>query len=659
MGSDGNRDGRGNRALRACMQTLVLLDLLFVHLTQIASTHWLAPLFVLAIAAPFLERFRERFLYRLLWNAGVLCFFGVLLQHALRADLASVLEDGLVLAVLCQVHLLNNLRSSQRPDLLFFNAFLIAIITGFMNRGVGFPVAFLVFAFAFVIGLQLLSATRGGSVLSPAVTRRMVVDGGRRAVFLLVLSMAVFLFWPRDFQRKAYFRGKFQVTTGKSAKLEIGFNEKLQLNRNQPVGGENRPALRVTLLDGATTDVSPLWRGATLGATNGGAWHPMPPGLRPVTEDPEQRWQGRRGRLDRSGLDAPGVAQVQVLRFDQDTERLFAPLGARALQLAPEHANGLLRPLRDGTIDTAETGDVRYELSLARSPQEPLGGRHADEIGQELLPYVELPETERIESARELAVRLRERLPQETDQHEIVAELSDHLATSFAYLPPGSEDAATSLNEFLRGNTGGHCEFFASALATMLRSLDVPCRVVTGFRSSRWDGNGRVLSFGTRDAHAWVEVNDPNAGWYAIDPSPILADAVTGASLWAELRARASSTWERVTQFDSERRAALFAWVRSLPGRGLIEVRKNPVRSTLVLLLMGLPVALVVQRRRTRRQPAIHDYRLALRRAQVRLLPGETPRELLARARSEGVPGDRLRALAAATRTHETQRYAA
>ena len=56
----------------------------------------------MSLGMPLFARLREKLVYRLVWNGGVVCFFLVLLRHALRGDLAYVLEDGLVLAALCQ-----------------------------------------------------------------------------------------------------------------------------------------------------------------------------------------------------------------------------------------------------------------------------------------------------------------------------------------------------------------------------------------------------------------------------------------------------------------------------------------------------------------------------------------------------------------------------
>ena len=62
------------------------------------------------------------------------------------------------------------------------------------------------------------------------------------------------------------------------------------------------------------------------------------------------------------------------------------------------------------------------------------------------------------------------------------------------------------------------CQYFAGSMAVLLRMLGIPARVAFGFSQGRLDGNTRVIT--NRDAHAWVEVRFPNAGWVSFEPTP-------------------------------------------------------------------------------------------------------------------------------------------
>ena len=128
-------------ALRFSMVALVLVNLAFVATTEAASWTWLGPLLLATVCSPLLVRLLRYRLYRAAWNLSLLAVFALLLQHTFDAGVAHMLEDGLLLCALCQVHLLNNLRQKQQPDLLFFNSFLIAVVTSFLagSTVVGHP----------------------------------------------------------------------------------------------------------------------------------------------------------------------------------------------------------------------------------------------------------------------------------------------------------------------------------------------------------------------------------------------------------------------------------------------------------------------------------------------------------------------------------------
>jgi hypothetical protein len=102
----------------------------------------------------------------------------------------------------------------------------------------------------------------------------------------------------------------------------------------------------------------------------------------------------------------------------------------------------------------------------------------------------------------------------------------------------------------------------------------------------------------------------------------------------------------------------VLAWLRAAPGRLADLCRNRPVTVGLAGLSLLLATVLLT-RRRARTRPEIRAYRRALRHARLELGPGETPRELLERARAAGLPPARFEALEAATRAHEAARYAA
>lgn len=95
-----------------------------------------------------------------------------------------------------------------------------------------------------------------------------------------------------------------------------------------------------------------------------------------------------------------------------------------------------------------------------------------------------------------------------------------HLKKNFNYtLSPGKMAGEPVLN-FLFNTKEGHCEYFASSMALMLRSLNIPARVVGGFLGGQWNEMGQYYLVRNSDAHTWVEVWIDKRGWVTFDPTP-------------------------------------------------------------------------------------------------------------------------------------------
>jgi transglutaminase-like putative cysteine protease len=83
-----------------------------------------------------------------------------------------------------------------------------------------------------------------------------------------------------------------------------------------------------------------------------------------------------------------------------------------------------------------------------------------------------------------------------------------------------------ALRTFLFETRTGYCEYYATAMAVMLRAVGIPARVAVGFLPGRVlnpaasEGADATLIVSTTDAHAWVEVLFPGYGWLKLDPTP-------------------------------------------------------------------------------------------------------------------------------------------
>ena len=138
--------------------------------------------------------------------------------------------------------------------------------------------------------------------------------------------------------------------------------------------------------------------------------------------------------------------------------------------------------------------------------------------------------------------------------------------------------------QFLLQHKRGHCEYFASAMALLSRSVGIPARVVAGYRVTERNELGGYYIVRERNAHAWVEAWVPGHGWRSYDPTPpaeLLAGSSTRTPLGAALVDLAGRGWtgflswlDQRTPLEMLAPPALFSvllllvrWLRSRAGQ--------------------------------------------------------------------------------------------
>lgn len=123
------------------------------------------------------------------------------------------------------------------------------------------------------------------------------------------------------------------------------------------------------------------------------------------------------------------------------------------------------------------------------------------------------------------------------------------------------------VEDFLVNRKAGHCEYFASACALMLQAVDVPARVVNGYKGSEVNTVSGRAEVKQKHAHTWVEVF-VDGRWETLDPTPAAArDRIVSQTgrldWWQDVRLTLSDGWYRLVQKMSLQRqeAMVRPWI--------------------------------------------------------------------------------------------------
>lgn len=373
----------------------------------------------------------------------------------------------------------------------------------------------------------------------PSVSRAASV-AGRCALLALPIMVLLFLFFPRVGPLWGHAQPP-AAGTGLSATLRLGDIGSLALN--------DSVAMRVRFPQGAPPAEQLYFRGPVLSNFDGREWVPErpspPPGSGGGRALPRLRTAvqllGRPVPYEVT-IEPGRLAVVPLLELTPNQPGDAPVVPGWALQQQPDLVWSAAAPVTE-----------RLRLQARAWPE----FRHlqqGDLLG--LREYVRLPPGYN-PRALEWAAQLRRdpRLAQ-ADAATLAATLMQHIrANGFAYtLEPGPY-GRDAVDEFWFDRRLGFCEHFASAFVVMMRALDVPSRIVTGYQGADAQPVDGYWIVRHSHAHAWAEYWDDSRGWVRVDPTAAAAPDRVRRS--ANLLAPRGFLGEALAQFDPDLLAGL------------------------------------------------------------------------------------------------------
>jgi len=464
-----------------------------------------------------LERARERGALRPAVAWGLVGTAAV----AIAADLvylAQTLLDGMVhlLLFLILVRLFMHRVLRDLRDAGFLSFFLL-IAASSVTFSAGFLLVFVVFLLLVTWMLMLhhvvAESEKAGYASPEAAGTRLGLRSPLMRVSLaaaagtFVLAGLLFFIIPRVGQAALPFRAQL-------GKMVTGFTDRVELGAFGDIETDRTVVMRVYFPD-ETGDPQRLpnlrWRGLVFDRFDGRTW---------------TFGQPRRILTRRSGNNEFQLNPAQGRRPIVRQEVFLDPIGTDVVFGAPRV---LRMDLRVSALAFDDMGSVfvpsasarlhyvvdsELEVTLPADSRPSGAGRTLS--GAERLRYLQLPTLSPLipKLARATTVDSR-------DPYEAALKLTAFLSLQYKYtLGLKRQTQLEPLEEFLFVRRSGNCEYFAAALAVMLRSLGIPARVVAGFQKGEWNPYGRYFMVTLADAHSWVEAYFDGLGWVTLDPSP-------------------------------------------------------------------------------------------------------------------------------------------
>jgi transglutaminase-like putative cysteine protease len=336
---------------------------------------------------------------------------------------------------------------------------------------------------------------------------------------ILVITAALFFFLPRTA------RAAFQHLVSHRYHL-AGFSNRVVLGEIGEIKKESTPVMHVRMDRPEDRGLALKWRGASLASFNGRVWSSLQGMGQAIRPD-----RGGQVQLDDARL-RPGARHISYAVYLNDiaSDALFFAGTPEFLRI---DSTVIRRAGGNYSVGFGDARNVSYQVysRLDPSNSENLTDDYlAPLIGPLRKEYLQTPPMD--PRVSELAQSIVGAEPSPAIEARLIEQ---YLQTHFGYtLELPAIEPVDPIAEFLFRRKKGHCEYFASAMAVMLRDVDIPSRVVTGFQSGVYNPISGSQLIRTSDAHSWVEAWIPRRGWVTFDPTPADPNPPR-MSLWTRL----------------------------------------------------------------------------------------------------------------------------
>ena len=338
-------------------------------------------------------------------------------------------------------------------------------------------------------------------------TSRLPLVAASMLVLIFILALPLFFVTPRA--------GSAILSRGGSGLTNfIGFSESVRLGEIGDLKQNNQVVMRVRIEEPSPAREPGLkWRGVALDEFTGRTWKKSSEARR------TQQKLIERGFFRLGTTEAlKGLTTQTVFLEPLSTSALFA--APRALAIQGDFP--FVRVDSEGSIQSRPHDLDRIMYTVISDTTEP----DPETLRRDMRPYSpsegrykDLPVTvdRRVtDYARTTILNARAR-----NRYDAAKAIEAELRSSYGYSLQMRAGGTDPLSDFLFNVRAGHCEYFSTAMAVMLRTQGVATRVVNGFLPGEYNEAAGAYTVRQSDAHSWVEVYFPETNsWVTFDPTP-------------------------------------------------------------------------------------------------------------------------------------------
>ena len=324
-------------------------------------------------------------------------------------------------------------------------------------------------------------------------------------IFIFALAMPLFLIAPRS--------GAAALTrSGGGLSNFIGFSENVTLGQIGTLKQDDGLVMRVRI-ENSEIPHGLRWRGVALDEFTGTGWKKSPDARRPAPIE------------ERAGFFKLGT--TEALHHLTTQTFFLEPLESPILFAAPRvvAVQGdlpFVRADNEGSLQSRRHDFERIMYKAISDTDEPPAELLRDDMRpypQEFRRYFQLPETldpRIVLLARSMILDAHAR-----NRYDAAKAIEWALQRDYGYSLQMKASGPDPLADFLFNVKVGHCEYFATAMAVMLRTHGIAARVVNGFLPGEYNEAAGAYTVRQSDAHSWVEVYFPQTrSWVTFDPTP-------------------------------------------------------------------------------------------------------------------------------------------